>query len=76
MERRYSLLSEAQVRDITGYNRKLPELEKAWEHEKHLALLAAEEAATVAATTSRTTCPTSRRGCPTSSSSSTSSRTS
>jgi S-DNA-T family DNA segregation ATPase FtsK/SpoIIIE len=49
MERRYALLSEAQVRDIAGYNRKLPDLEKAWEHERHLAHLAAREAAGVAA---------------------------
>ena len=28
MERRYTLLSEAQVRDIAGYNRKLPELDQ------------------------------------------------
>jgi S-DNA-T family DNA segregation ATPase FtsK/SpoIIIE len=27
MERRYAVLSEAQVRDIAGYNRKLPELQ-------------------------------------------------
>jgi S-DNA-T family DNA segregation ATPase FtsK/SpoIIIE len=49
MERRYSLLSQAQVRDIAGYNRKLPELVKAWDHERHLAQLAAREAAAVAA---------------------------
>jgi len=43
MERRYSLLSEAQVRDIGGYNKKLPELVSHWEHEKRLLELAAAE---------------------------------
>src|SRR5690606_40037363 len=45
MERRYALLSEAQVRDIAGYNRKLPELEASWEHEIRMAQVAAEELA-------------------------------
>jgi S-DNA-T family DNA segregation ATPase FtsK/SpoIIIE len=45
MERRYALLSEAQVRDIAGYNRKLPELVSAWEVEKRQLELAALEAA-------------------------------
>jgi S-DNA-T family DNA segregation ATPase FtsK/SpoIIIE len=45
MERRYMLLSEAQVRDIAGYNRKLPELQATWEHELRLAHVAAEEVA-------------------------------
>jgi S-DNA-T family DNA segregation ATPase FtsK/SpoIIIE len=31
MERRYALLSTAQVRDIAGYNAKLPELVREWE---------------------------------------------
>ncbi|MEX1363452.1 MAG: DNA translocase FtsK 4TM domain-containing protein [Nannocystaceae bacterium] len=43
MERRYAMLSEAQVRDIAGYNRKLPELTAHWEHEVRLAQVAAEE---------------------------------
>jgi len=49
MERRYVLLSEAQVRDIAGYNRKLPELQASWEHELRLAHVAAEEVARDAA---------------------------
>jgi S-DNA-T family DNA segregation ATPase FtsK/SpoIIIE len=49
MERRYMLLSEAQVRDIAGYNRKLPELVATWEHEARLAQVAAEEVARDAA---------------------------
>jgi S-DNA-T family DNA segregation ATPase FtsK/SpoIIIE len=49
MERRYVLLSEAQVRDIAGYNRKLPELQATWEHELRLAHVAAEEVARDAA---------------------------
>jgi DNA segregation ATPase FtsK/SpoIIIE, S-DNA-T family len=49
MERRYMLLSEAQVRDIAGYNRKLPELQAQWEHELRLAHVAAEEVARDAA---------------------------
>ena len=44
MERRYTLLSEAQVRDISGYNKKLPELQAAWEKEMRLAHLAEQEA--------------------------------
>jgi DNA segregation ATPase FtsK/SpoIIIE, S-DNA-T family len=49
MERRYALLAEAQVRDIAGYNRKLPELVAHWEHEGRLAELAAAEVARDAA---------------------------
>ncbi len=49
MERRYGLLSEAQVRDISGYNRKLPELIASWEHEGRLAEVAAAEVARDAA---------------------------
>ncbi len=45
MERRYALLSEAQVRDIAGYNKKLPDLVSGWEHEVRLAELAAAEVA-------------------------------
>jgi S-DNA-T family DNA segregation ATPase FtsK/SpoIIIE len=43
MERRYALLSEAQVRDIAGYNRKLPELVQTWETERRQLELAAAE---------------------------------
>jgi S-DNA-T family DNA segregation ATPase FtsK/SpoIIIE len=43
MERRYCLLSEAQVRDIAGYNRKLPELQAEWDKEKRQLELAAAE---------------------------------
>jgi DNA segregation ATPase FtsK/SpoIIIE, S-DNA-T family len=49
MERRYAMLSEAQVRDIAGYNRKLPELVNAWEVEKRQMELVALEAAKDAA---------------------------
>ncbi|MBC8069463.1 MAG: DNA translocase FtsK, partial [Deltaproteobacteria bacterium] len=49
MERRYSLLSEAQVRDIAGYNRKLPEMMTAWDTEKRQLELAAAEVARDAA---------------------------
>jgi DNA segregation ATPase FtsK/SpoIIIE, S-DNA-T family len=49
MERRYMLLSEAQVRDIAGYNRKLPELQAGWEHERRLEQVAADEVARDAA---------------------------
>jgi len=49
MERRYTCLSEAQVRDISGYNKKLPELQAAWEKEMRLADLAEEEMRRVAA---------------------------
>ncbi len=48
MERRYKVLSEAQVRDIGGFNRKLPTLVKEWEAEKR-ALEEAAEAASKAA---------------------------
>ena len=43
MERRYCLLSEAQVRDIAGYNRKLPELQAEWDTERRQLELAAAE---------------------------------
>ncbi len=43
MERRYALLAEAQVRDIAGYNRKLPELQAAWDTEKRQLEIAAAE---------------------------------
>jgi S-DNA-T family DNA segregation ATPase FtsK/SpoIIIE len=49
MERRYALLAEAQVRDIAGYNRKLPELVAHWDHEGRLAEVAAAEVARDAA---------------------------
>ncbi len=49
MERRYTMLSEAQVRDISGYNKKLPELQAAWEKEMRLAEVAEEEAQRMAA---------------------------
>ena len=45
MERRYAVLSDAQVRDIGGYNKKLPQLISEWEAEKR----ALEEAAADAA---------------------------
>ncbi len=45
MERRYALLSEAQVRDIAGYNKKLPELTRMWEADVAAAKRIAEEAA-------------------------------
>ena len=45
MERRYAVLSAAQVRDIGGYNKKLPQLLVEWEAEKR----ALEEAAADAA---------------------------
>jgi S-DNA-T family DNA segregation ATPase FtsK/SpoIIIE len=34
MERRYAVLSDAQVRDIAGYNKKLPQLLEQYESEK------------------------------------------
>ncbi len=43
MERRYALLSDAQVRDIAGYNRKLPELQAEWDRERRMLELAAAE---------------------------------
>ncbi|MCA9690198.1 MAG: DNA translocase FtsK 4TM domain-containing protein [Myxococcales bacterium] len=49
MERRYSVLSDAQVRDINGYNRKLPRLIDEWEAEKR----ALEEASQAAAEAAR-----------------------
>ena len=45
MERRYAMLSEAQVRDVAGYNRKLPELQANWEHELRMSQIAADEVA-------------------------------
>jgi S-DNA-T family DNA segregation ATPase FtsK/SpoIIIE len=50
MERRYALLSEAGVRDIKGYNKKLPQLQAEWDAESK-ALEA--EAAAVAAEAAR-----------------------
>jgi len=44
MERRYTMLSAAQVRDIAGYNRKLPELIAEWEGDLRAAELVAAEA--------------------------------
>jgi S-DNA-T family DNA segregation ATPase FtsK/SpoIIIE len=43
MERRYALLSDAQVRDIAGYNLKLPELQAEWDRERRMLELAAAE---------------------------------
>jgi len=44
MERRYAILSAAQVRDINAYNRKLPELQAQWnDHSTVSALLSADE---------------------------------
>mgnify|MGYP000729940832 CR=1 FL=1 len=36
MERRYAVLSDAQVRDLAGYNKKLPQLLEEWEGEKRM----------------------------------------
>ena len=44
MERRYSLLSAAKVRNLDGYNTKLPELRRRWEADKRALELAAAEA--------------------------------
>ena len=44
MERRYAILSDAQVRDIGGYNRKLAQLIREWEAEKRAIEEAAEAA--------------------------------
>ncbi|MCA9659197.1 MAG: DUF87 domain-containing protein, partial [Myxococcales bacterium] len=49
MERRYAILSEAQVRDIGGFNRKLPQLIDEWEAEKRALEEAAAEASRAAA---------------------------
>jgi DNA segregation ATPase FtsK/SpoIIIE, S-DNA-T family len=49
MERRYAVLSDAQVRDIAGYNKKLPQLLDEWEAEKR----ALEEAAADASAAAR-----------------------
>lgn len=48
MERRYKLLSAAQVRDIGGYNKKLPALIEQWEADKRAAELVAAEASEAA----------------------------
>lgn len=46
MERRYALLSEAKVRDIKGYNKKMPQLQAEWDAESEaLACEAAVESA-------------------------------
>ncbi len=42
MERRYSVLSEAQVRDIAGYNKKLPILLEQFEAEKNMLAMEAD----------------------------------
>ena len=44
MERRYALLSKAQVRDLAGYNKKLPELVSQWEAECRMLQTVADEA--------------------------------
>ena len=44
MERRYSVLSEAQVRDIGGYNKKLPILLEKFESEKKMLEMEADRA--------------------------------
>jgi S-DNA-T family DNA segregation ATPase FtsK/SpoIIIE len=44
MERRYELLSEAKVRDIGGYNAKVPQLQAEWEAERHALAQADAEA--------------------------------
>ena len=50
MERRYAMLSEARVRNLEGYNAKLPELQAHWDAEKKmLEQEAAEASAAVAA---------------------------
>jgi S-DNA-T family DNA segregation ATPase FtsK/SpoIIIE len=49
MERRYGILSTAQVRDIGGFNRKLPKLIEEWEAEKRALQEAAEAASRIAA---------------------------
>ncbi len=36
MERRYAILSDAQVRDLAGFNKKLPQLLEEWEGEKRM----------------------------------------
>lgn len=48
MERRYAVLSEAQVRDIGGYNKKLPQLLDEWEAEKRALEEAAADASAAA----------------------------
>lgn len=45
MDRRYKVLSQAKVRDILGYNTKLPTLQDEWEAEKRALELEAQEAA-------------------------------
>jgi S-DNA-T family DNA segregation ATPase FtsK/SpoIIIE len=49
MDRRYSMLSAARVRDIIGYNRKIPRLVEMWEAEKKVVELEAAQAALDAA---------------------------
>ncbi|HRI06833.1 MAG TPA: DNA translocase FtsK, partial [Nannocystaceae bacterium] len=49
MERRYAVLSDAQVRDIGGYNKKLPQLLEEWEAEKRALEEAADDARRIAA---------------------------
>lgn len=44
MERRYAVLSDAQVRDIGGYNKKLPQLLQEWEAERRALEEAADDA--------------------------------
>jgi DNA segregation ATPase FtsK/SpoIIIE, S-DNA-T family len=46
MERRYALLSEAKVRDIKGFNKKMPQLQAEWDAESKM--LEAEAAAVAA----------------------------
>ncbi|HGG57763.1 MAG TPA: DNA translocase FtsK, partial [Nannocystis exedens] len=49
MERRYAILSKAQVRDIGGLNRKIPKLIEEWEAEKKAIVEAAAAASAIAA---------------------------
>lgn len=44
MERRYAVLSEAQVRDIAGYNKKLPQLLEEYESEAKMIAMESEQA--------------------------------
>jgi S-DNA-T family DNA segregation ATPase FtsK/SpoIIIE len=44
MERRYAVLSEAQVRDIAGYNKKLPQLLEEYESEAKMLAMESERA--------------------------------
>ncbi|MFV8755009.1 DNA translocase FtsK 4TM domain-containing protein [Nannocystaceae bacterium ST9] len=45
MERRYAMLSEAGVRDINGYNKKLPQLQAEWDGESKALAAEADELA-------------------------------